>query len=256
MKQIKTDNAAALPNAAHVQKNLQVLSIIPLIIATQLKLEALWNDYNSLFLKEDEAFKLEKSYELTPEIVALDKMRDEIFMFIINTIRTNTANIDRAKKLIAEQLLFAAKPYIGTQNKSYFEQSGLIANMVQDFQSAINAPKVAALGLTDAVVALNEKSEEFNGIYSTRFNETEYRKAIENMKTIRPKVDAAYHVLRDAINAAYMYNEQVLKDPAKKTLLESIIDNINAVLDMAKQMMAHRGKKKGEGTTDVEADEI
>ena len=50
------------------------------------------------------------------------------------------------------------------------------------------------------------------------------------MKELRPITDKAYDELAKAINALYAVNEMVTQDAEKRTALEKVIDDVNAVV--------------------------
>lgn len=244
IKQIQQNRMYALPNAAHVEQMTQVLQIVSEAKAQELKLVDQRKTLAELFNQEDNVFKLNQAYELTPEIQAADKARDDMFSFIMGIIRTNTSNFETNKKEAALKLDYLTKAYRGAGTKTFVEESALITHMVQDLQDPANTTAVSTLDLTQAVVKLKEANEQFQQVYVSRFDETEQRKAMDNMKTIRKKVDEAYYILTNAINAAYLYHEQVLKNASQALLYAEMIDRINAIIDMIEQMQSLSGKRK------------
>lgn len=241
---IRQNQISKLPNAAHVEQMSLVLQTLSESKAEELKLVAQRKNLAELFDKEDLTFKLNKAYLLSPEIKAMDKERDHFFSFIMGIIRANLTHFDTEKKEAAIKLEYITKTYHGTRHKSFVEESSLLHHLLQEFERPDNIAAINILNLKDAIEKLKHTNEQFQQLYVSRFNETEHRKSLENMETIRPQVDKAYKELREAINAAYIYYEQIQKDTAMSMLYQEIIERINAIIDMVEQMKSLSGKKK------------
>jgi hypothetical protein len=76
------------------------------------------------------------------------------------------------------------------------------------------------------------------------------------MKQARPKVDAAYTAIVEAINALYAVNELVTKSATTETRLGEIIDKVNGFVIQMQETLARRGagstmeRPGGEGSGD------
>jgi len=241
MKEILKANLNNARNAEHYQFHSDVLSIVTAEVAAAQKIDSLRSDYVALFDKENTAFIQNRAYESTKEIEAKDRERDDLFLYIKQTIDSNLYCPVANKKAAAEKLAFAMKPYRSANSKAFAENTAQVTNLVLDFQSEAYAGYVELLGLKEAVAQLQTANEAFNAVYMGRSGEKLVRASSETMKSIRPKVDAAYRTLASAINALYQVNSLITRSEATETELGGVIDGVNALIVQLHQTLALRG---------------
>ena len=241
MKEILKANLNNARNAEHYQFHSDVLSIVTAEVATAQKIDGLRSDYVALFDKENAAFIQNRAYESTKEIEAKDRERDDLFLYIKQTVDSNLHCPVATKKAAAEKLAFAMKPYRSANSKAFAENTAQVTNLVLDLQSEAYAGYVQLLGLTEAVAQLQAANDEFNAIYMGRSGEKLVRASSENMKSIRPKVDAAYRTLASAINALYQVNSLITRSANTETELGGVIDGVNALIVQLHQTLSLRG---------------
>lgn len=241
MKEILKANLNNARNAEHYQFHSDVLSIVTAEVATAQKIDSLRSDYVALFDKENAAFIQNRAYESTKEIEAKDRERDDLFLYIKQTVDSNLHCPVATKKAAAEKLAFAMKPYRSANSKAFAENTAQVTNLVLDLQSEAYAGYVELLGLTEAVAQLQAANDEFNAIYMGRSGEKLVRASSETMKSIRPKVDAAYRTLASAINALYQVNFLVTRSANTETELGGVIDGVNALIVQLHQTLSLRG---------------
>ena len=252
MKEILKANLNNARNAEHYQFHSDVLSIVTVEVATAQKIEGLRSEYAALFDKENTAFIQNRAYEATKEVEAKDRVRDELFLYVKQTVDSNLYCPVAAKKAAAEKLSFAMKPYRSANSKAFAENTAQVTNLVADFQSETYAEYVELLGLTDAVEQLKTANNEFNAIYMGRSGEKLVRASTENMKSIRPKVDTAYRSLASAINALYQVNSLVTRSESTEAELGGLIDGVNGLIVQLHQTLSLRGAGS---TSDVNTDD-
>lgn len=252
MKEILKANLNNARNAEHYQFHSDVLSIVTVEVATAQKIEGLRSEYAALFDKENTAFIQNRAYESTKEVEAKDRVRDELFLYVKQTVDSNLYCPVATKKAAAEKLSFAMKPYRSANSKAFAENTAQVTNLVADFQSETYAEYVELLGLTDAVEQLKTANNEFNAIYMGRSGEKLVRASTENMKSIRPKVDTAYRSLASAINALYQVNSLVTRSESTEAELGSLIDSVNGLIVQLHQTLSLRGAGS---TSDVNKDD-
>ena len=252
MKEILKANLNNARNAEHYQFHSDVLSIVTVEVATAQKIEGLRSEYAALFDKENTAFIQNRAYESTKEVEAKDRVRDELFLYIKQTVDSNLYCPVATKKAAAEKLSFAMKPYRSANSKAFAENTAQVTNLVADFQSETYAEYVELLGLTDAVEQLKTANNEFNAIYMGRSGEKLVRASTENMKSIRPKVDNAFRSLSSAINALYQVNSLITRSDATETELGGLIDGVNGLIVQLHQTLSLRGAGS---TSDVNTDD-
>ena len=61
------------------------------------------------------------------------------------------------------------------------------------------------------------------------------------MKSIRPKVDAAYRTLASAVNALYQVNSLITRSANTEAELGGVIDGVNALIVQLHQTLSLRG---------------
>ena len=252
MKEILKANLNNARNAEHYQFHSDVLSIVTVEVATAQKIEGLRSEYAALFDKENTAFIQNRAYESTKEVEAKDRVRDDLFLYIKQTVDSNLYCPVATKKAAAEKLAYVMKPYRSANSKAFAENTAQVTNLVADFQSEANAGYVELLGLTEAVAQLKTANNEFNAVYMGRSGEKLVRASTENMKSIRPKVDTAFRSLSSAINALYQVNYLITRSDTTETELGGLIDGVNALIVQLHQTLSLRGA----GTSaDVDTDD-
>lgn len=252
MKEILKANLNNARNAEHYQFHSDVLSIVTEEVAAAQKIESLRSEYVALFEKENAAFIQNRAYESTKDVEAKDRERDDLFLYIKQTVDSNLYCPVANKKAAAEKLSFAMKPYRSANTKAFAENTAQVTNLVQDLQSEAYAGYVELLGLTEAVAQLQVANNEFNAIYMGRSGEKLVRASNENMKSIRPKVDTAYRSLASAINALYQVNSLITRSATTEAELGGLIDGVNALIIQLHQTLSLRGAGS---TADVNTDD-
>ena len=252
MKEILKVNLNNARNAEHYQFHSDVLSIVTEEVAAAQKIESLRSEYVALFEKENAAFIQNRAYESTKDVEAKDRERDDLFLYIKQTVDSNLYCPVANKKATAEKLSFAMKPYRSANTKAFAENTAQVTNLVQDLQSEAYAGYVELLGLTEAVAQLQVANNEFNAIYMGRSGEKLVRASNENMKSIRPKVDTAYRSLASAINALYQVNSLITRSATTEVELGGLIDGVNALIIQLHQTLSLRGAGS---TADVNTDD-
>ena len=241
MKEILKPTLHSARNAEHFQFHADVLSVLTAEVAQAQNIGALRETYASLFADEDTAFIQNQAYESTKEVEEKDRTRDELFLYIKQTIDSNLLCPLAHKKSAALKLDFALTPYRTANSRPYAENTAQITNFVGDMQSAEYTSHVATLGLTEAIAQLEAANNAFNAVYSGRSGEKLTRVSSDNMKAIRPKVDDAYRAVVSAINALYQVNELVTLTQSTSASLGKLIDSINALVIQLQQTLSHRG---------------
>lgn len=111
MKEILNSNLNHARNAEHFQFHTDVLSILTVEVAQAQNIGALREIYANLFKDEDTAFIQNQAYESTKEVEEKDKIRDDLFLYIKQTIESDLRCPLADKKAAAVKLEFALTPY-------------------------------------------------------------------------------------------------------------------------------------------------
>lgn len=241
MKEVLKANLNNARNAEHYQFHSDVLNVFTEALAETHQIKSLRETYAGLFKQEDTAFIQNQAYEATKEIEAKDRERDDLFLYVKQTIDSNMYCPVANKKQAAQKLAYALTPYRSANTKPFAENTAQINNFVGDMQSKEYSAHVTTLGLTEAVAQLKTANDAFNAVYAGRSGEKLTRASTDNMKTIRPKVDEAYRAAVSAVNALYQVNELVTRTADTSASLVGIIDGVNALIIQLQQTLSHRG---------------
>ena len=228
-------------NAEHYQAHEDILAAITPEFATAQGLAKLRENYASLFAVEDNCYLRNRSFEDTPEINAADQKRDDIFLYISQIISANLYCPIEEYKQAAARLDFVLDPYRGASRLPLAQNTAAVSDFLKKIQEEAYAADVTKLALSTSIEALAEANAEFNQLYTARSEELLTRASSETMKTIRPKVDAAFKDLATAINSLYNVNALVTQDESKEESLGAVIDKVNAILLQLQTTLSRAG---------------
>lgn len=233
-------------NGEHFEFINHFLSILTADHAVKLGIQPHRDTLAGLFTKEDEAIKQIQSYDGTQSINELDSQRDELFRYLTQEVKNQQRSPIAARKTAATRLSPLMKTYAGAADKTQRDETGLLRNLIADLESVTYANDVAALTLTDVVVAMKTANEAFDESFYQRVDEKDYRRASNNMKTVRPQVDKAYQDMILMLNSLYnVYNLTPASFSSQFALLESLAGPLNASANDLKQSIIIR---TGSGT--------
>jgi hypothetical protein len=240
MKSIIKQRFDRTRNAEHYQYHSDALAVLTAVLATKYNIAHLRDAYAALFAQEEEAFAQNQAYEETKVIETKDLKRDNLWLYIKQTIDSKLLSPDAAEVAVAEKLTFAIKPYRTANELPYAENTAQISGFVEDMKREDLAEDIEKLSLTNAVAQLAVANADFNATYTARSNEKLTRVSADSMKTLRPRVDKAFAELTNAINVLYQANELTAKIAETTAELGNIIDRINALSVQLKQTLAYR----------------
>lgn len=243
VKQIPNSTAmlVRLRNGEHYLLHRNVIGDVTEEIAEAQHLTASRTEYVGEFLHEEATYHQNQGYVNTADVVSTDLVRDEAFLFLRHSVDANLYSKDEAKRAAATQLSYALKPFRMANSKTYSENTSQIYKLVAVLQEDENASAITTLGLDDIVTDLEEANEQFNTTFKTRSSAKLERKSQMNMKTVRPRVDAAFKKLVDDINVLYKANEIAYNDEETRTVLGNLIDKISAYIVEMNDILARRG---------------
>ena len=242
MKQInlKFDLSRAR-NAEHYQFHSDILRIITLDFASEQGIETLRTPYQELFDTENTCYLRNAKLQDTPEVEAADKTRDNLFLYVSQTITTGLLCPIEATATAAKRLDYHLAPYKDAPRLTYAANTAAVTDFVDKMQQEGIKEDVATLGLTAVITQLGEANKAFNDLYSGRSAEVLARTTSDNMKSIRPKVDDAYKELASAVNALYQVNFLVTKSSDKETSIGAVIDEVNAIILQLQNTLSRAG---------------
>lgn len=255
MKQIKSDfSFTNARNAEHMQLHTNMLEVITPEFATAQGLTERYNVYKAAEGNEEDCFLSNQAFEDTPELQASDRTRDYAFYLVANVVDAyEKYAIDQEELAAGKRLAYIIRPARNAAQKGYAEETALLTDLYGKLLDPASAPDLATLHLTEAVEAAKAANEAFNTLYVARSAEMASRATTATMKELRPKTDAAFRELAEAINALYLVNAITTKDAEKEAALGGAIDAANGLLiQLDRVIRARLGKGSGSTTTPEE----
>jgi len=223
-------NLRRLRNAEYIQFLKNVVEIVvdndPTTLNVVEKLTALQGELSGL----ETLFKLNKSSQLSPEIVALDLRRDRAISGLRSIIKGYTMHFNpdfvaAAKRLDASFDLYGN----GIVRQNYQAETAIINGLLNDWTIKPElSDSVLLLGLNAWRDELKTSNDLFDATYVDRAKE-HGTKTTDSVTTERAETTEAYNDLKKRIEAANTMNST----PAHtKTMneLNGIIDNYNTLL--------------------------
>lgn len=129
--------------------------------------------------------------DITAAMDTTDEQRDDVHVYLLAEIGTKRNSPLATISEAAVSLYNATKQYIGGHNLPHQQQTQLITGLVFDLKKEENAPKVAALGLTEIVSTLEMYNNEYKKLTAERTSSNESSK-IDSSKTVRAENDPIY----------------------------------------------------------------
>lgn len=241
MKEIMSFNFQRARNAEHYQAHRDLVAIITPAFAEAQQITQLQTAYAGLIDVENDCYLRNAAYQDTPEVEAADKTRDDLFLFVAQSITTGTLSPLPNAAAAATRLAYLLDPYRDAPRLNYASNTAAVADFVDKMGEEANVTDLVTLGLTTAVDALAAANRAFSALYNARSSELLARETSETMKTIRPKVDDAFRTLASAINALYQVNALITRNAAKEAELAGVIDRSNAILAQLQKTLSRAG---------------
>jgi hypothetical protein len=237
-------------NAEHFQLYWSIISSMKETIASGLPaLVPLWEVFVGKFEKEDELFKLSRSFEEAELLVATDAARDDDFREIDYVIKRRLHSGSEEQQTAARRLRKVTEPYHGAHLKPYAENTALMTRLVQTLREPVNAEALELLGLSPQVNSLETHNKEFDTLFSRRIDSHTARENAGKLKILRTEVDASWLSLGETVYAFYLANEYGEKNQELRVQLEEIIYSVNGRIRQAEEAYRRRTNPKDAAET-------
>lgn len=188
-----------LPNGAHFNFMEEVAALIAAHQAAAERVAAVLAPFRAALTEEDAALKISAKSLTTDRITAADRERDRLFSLVKGIVGNWRNHPDPALAEAAARLWQSIADYAITPSMQLDRETGLLTNLVADWQSTL-AAQVAALHLTETVAALAARNDEVKALTAARADEYTLRYS-RNLRTARLATDDAYRALVRRINA-------------------------------------------------------
>ena len=231
MKKIVKSPKSRAQHAQHVTFMKNVSSAVPESMATKYGFAPQWTAFNGALGNEVANYKPDKGFLNTPEVVSIDRKRDEVYLFYSRIVRDYADYCpEEEKKKAATTLAFVFQEAGDVARKELSAETALLNDIIERLQEEPYASALAVIGLEEMPEKLKAANDAFNAIFVERTSAEREAAFATNLKTLRPITDDAYDDMVEAINALYAVNELVAKDEETRTELGEIIDNVNALV--------------------------
>lgn len=240
-------------NAEHYQLHSDILAVLTEEFAEEMGFKKLRKAYADLYLVERTCHLNSTAYRETVDIAALDRKRDNYFLFSSQTITTAELSPDEEIAAAGRFLAFELRKYIDAPRLNYAQNTANIDDFLEKMKEPQNAAAAAKLGLTSTLVALENANNEFNTVYTQRTDEELVRATSETMTSVRPKVDDMARQNFSIMNSLYEVSLIITEDEEKCAALAVVMDRINALLLRLQKTLSREGV--GTGNSDPEPSE-
>ena len=169
-------------------------------------LTAAYNEFKSALDYEDAAIKIARASEYSDQILKEDTKRDRLY-------NNGKATVEMWVALGIEPMATAAQAVLKEYNNykvettaQYDQETGLMLNFLQPFETAAMKEKLQTLGLTAVFEQMKIANEAVRSLISQRGDERAANAAFD-IKKARQATDAAYDKLVERINALQVLDE-------------------------------------------------
>ena len=210
--------------------------------------------FNADMLLLTEVVNQSRTSDNTALLFNLDKRRDPLISFIINTVSTGRQSPNPTYGQASISLYNTLKPYRGIQNIALQQETAQVKGMLYDLDKPENKSKVTLLHLDEIVSELRDVNDEFEDLANTKTNERAVN-AVETAKEIRNRLDLQYDYISTTI---FAYSVASPSDEASLfiTQLNQLIGETRAAYNLRKGIAAANKDKTepggGSGSGDSE----
>ncbi len=242
---ITSTNLNALRNLEHFQVMSNVLSYLKEENLEELKLSAFAESFEKQLKVYDEVLVLERGNVLSLKLTDADKKRDDAYRALAGIVKAYTVFPEEEKADAALKLLHVIGKYgKGIDRLPYLQESGVLANLLQDLELAENKALLSLLHLDEWLMKLKEACTEFDSLFLNRESDNS-TKLSGQVKTARRGIQELFQNLANLIQAY-----EIVYGADAYTALSA---KINEAVDYARTQAARRGSKgKGEEKTVTE----
>ncbi len=234
-------------NAEFVQYISQVVTTINKQDVDTLLLTEPLTELSELLTTLENAYRHTLGSPITPEIVALDKKRDNALRGFKMTINAYTASDDATEVTIANRLLdIITKHGKEIYRRGYNEQTRILATIIKDIESNPEfSNDLVALNADIWFLRLKQANINFNTTYLLRVEETVDKPSI-NFAELRKTAGNSFKTLIDRISAhAILTNNELYGILIHK--IEVLSDSYNRVVNNRSKAVS---SKDSDGQTD------
>lgn len=236
-------NLSMLRNLEHFQVMSNVLSYLKAENLEELKLASLAESFEAKLKLYDEVLVLERGNALSVKISQADLERDNALKALINVVKAYALFPDEDKADAALKLQHVIGKYgSGIDRLPYLQESGVLANLLQDLEIKENADAIQLLHLDDWLPKLKDAAARFDELFVSRESDNS-TKLSGKVKEAREAIQAEFEQLVALVNAyEIVYGAEAYA---------GFVAKVNEAVNYARQQAARRGTRTKNGETTV-----
>ena len=213
-------------------------------------LSPVWGDFREALGNFDHAYAQQRKWLQTADIEELDKQRDDALRAFLNALKAMLSSPNAEKVTKAKLLQNIRDKYSLNPGDEYMKETTAIAQLVQEMDVNYQAElALKATGLDEWYQDLKTKNTAFLAKMNERTAEQAYQqKGI--VRETRLQTEVAYKNLVKAINAS------AIMEMPEGVYWDDIINSLNAEIEHYKQILARKGGKSADGSSDDSQDDV
>lgn len=193
-------NANNLRNDGHFQFYTEFRTLVERCGADKLKIASQYESFVTQYNDEDVVLKRINKSAYTAEIHEADKYRDEIWRGMADANKSAMNHYSQEVRLAAGRLKIVFDTYGNVARKPLDEETSAIYNILQDLRGKY-ADDAATVGINGWMDELENANGNLSRLMLGRYDETAGKTDLV-MRHVRQKVDDAYHIIIERLNAA------------------------------------------------------
>lgn len=240
---ISSTNLSMLRNLEHFQVMSNVLTYIKGEHLEELKLVSFAEAFEAKLKAYDEVLVLERGNAMSVKIGQADAERDNALKALMNVVKAYALFPEEDMADAALKLQHVIGKYgSGIDRLPYLQESGILANLLQDLEIQENADALQLLHLEDWVVKLKEAAVRFDDLFVSRESDNS-TKLSGKVKEARQAVQTEFERLATLVNAyEIVYGGEAYAALSAK---------VNEAMNYARQQASRRGSRTKTGASSV-----
>ena len=159
-----------------------------------------YNTFKSALTNEDAAVKIARASEYSAQILRMDNIRDRLYSSIRGTSEMWEDLGIEPQATSARAVMHEVRIYNVDTKAQLDQESGMLMNFMQPFETTVMQEHLATLGLTAAFTQMKYANNEVRRLLALRGDERAANAAFD-LKASRQATDAAYDALVERIEA-------------------------------------------------------
>ena len=170
-------------------------------------LTSAYNTFKSALTDLDAAVKIARASEYSAQILKMDTIRDRLYSNVRGTSEMWEDLGIEPQATSARAVMHEVRIYKVDTRAQFDQETGLMMNFMQPFESAAMQEHLATLGLTAAFTQMKFANDEVRRLLALRGDERAANAAYD-LKAARQATDAAYDALVERIEALNVIDDQ------------------------------------------------